>query len=111
MSAPKLSKRTLEMIVTNVSFPKYAFVKNLASNPENTVIGLVRNAQAARDRFDADGVANVHIVQVTSITDGPSLAQAAKEVESIVGDAGLDYLINNAAYISEVTGFKSLSDL
>ncbi|KAK2760404.1 hypothetical protein FQN54_002474 [Arachnomyces sp. PD_36] len=89
----------------------YGLLKNLASNPDNIVFGLVRNAQAARDRLAVDGITNVHVVQVTSITDSTSLSQAAQEVETIVGDSGLDCLINNAAYVSEVTAYTSLSDV
>jgi NAD(P)-dependent dehydrogenase (short-subunit alcohol dehydrogenase family) len=109
MSMSKYRKEFSIALWTN-AFSKYALIKNLASQPENTVIGLVRNVHDTKARLSADGIMNVHVVQVTSIVDGPSLSQAAKAVEAIVGDAGLDYLINNAAYVSEVTGYTTLLD-
>ncbi|PLB49884.1 NAD(P)-binding protein [Aspergillus steynii IBT 23096] len=88
----------------------YGFLKQLVLNPENTVFGLTRDADAARDRLAADGLASrVHIVQA-EITSHSSLQRTAKEVEVILGDKGLDVLINNAAYVSEVTAWKSLVD-
>ncbi|PON20608.1 hypothetical protein TGAM01_v210566 [Trichoderma gamsii] len=74
----------------------YALVKVLASNPLNTVIGLVRDATATRARLDADGVLNVHVV-VADICDDTALRKAAEETKRLLGGAGLDVLINNAA--------------
>jgi hypothetical protein len=40
-----------------------AFVKNLASNPENTVIGLVRNVADTEARIAEWKTSNIHIIQ------------------------------------------------
>ncbi|KAM0520742.1 hypothetical protein ACHAPE_003140 [Trichoderma viride] len=87
----------------------YALVKVLASNPLNTVIGLVRDATATRARLDADGVHNVHVV-VADIRDGTAVRKAAEETKRFLGGAGLDVLINNAAYVSEITVLTTLKD-
>ncbi|KPM42974.1 hypothetical protein AK830_g3545 [Neonectria ditissima] len=87
----------------------YAFLKVLALDPANTVVGLVRNVEAASRRLAADGVTNVHVFP-GDITDEASLKLAAEETGRIVGCKGLDVLINNAAYISETSALKSLQD-
>ncbi|KAH7045183.1 hypothetical protein B0J12DRAFT_757599 [Macrophomina phaseolina] len=88
----------------------YAFLQVLASDPENTVCGLVRNSRATRDRLAADQVSSVHLLEA-EITDEHARKRAAEDARHIFGNRGLDALINNAAYVSEVTALKSLQDL
>jgi hypothetical protein len=40
-----------------------AFVKNLATNPENIVIGLVRNVADTEARISEWKTSNIHIIQ------------------------------------------------
>ncbi|UKZ69226.1 uncharacterized protein TrAtP1_010236 [Trichoderma atroviride] len=87
----------------------YALVKVLASNPLNTVIGLVRDPTVTRARLDADGIFNVHVV-AADISDGTAVRNAAEETKRFLGGAGLDVLINNAAYVSVTTALTSLKD-
>jgi NAD(P)-dependent dehydrogenase (short-subunit alcohol dehydrogenase family) len=89
---------------------QYAFVEALASDPSNIVIGLARNKEATESRLATDGIMNAHILE-TDITDGKALELAAQQARQILGDKGLDVLINNAAYVSETTALKSLKDL
>jgi hypothetical protein len=89
---------------------QYAMLKVLAAEPSNTVIGLVRNKKATQDRLAADGVTSAHIL-ASDITDEQGLKLAAEAAGKILGDSGLDVLINNAAYVSDVTALKSLRDL
>ncbi|KAF2235985.1 NAD(P)-binding protein [Viridothelium virens] len=86
----------------------YAFIVHLASIPGNTVIGLVRNAESTRSRLVADGVNNITILQA-DITDRTALKKAADETTKITGGK-LDYLINNAAFLSHISAFKTLGD-
>ncbi|RWA05878.1 hypothetical protein EKO27_g9225 [Xylaria grammica] len=88
----------------------YAFVKTLASDPLNTVIGLARNKKATEERLHTDGIQNVHVLSA-DITDKAALNLAAEEARRILGSKGLDVLINNAAYAFGPTGLKSLQDL
>lgn len=85
-------------------------IKVLASDPLNKVIGLVRDATATRARLSADNISNVHIV-AADITDDKALKEAAEETKRFLGDAGLDILINNAAYVSKATELKNFKDL
>lgn len=84
----------------------YAFLQNLASNPENTVIGLVRNKQATQTRLSKDNITNATIIQA-DITDRASLRAAFAEVSTLTKNS-LDHLINNAALVSSRTAFRSL---
>ncbi|KAJ5766318.1 Short-chain dehydrogenase/reductase SDR [Penicillium nucicola] len=86
----------------------FQFVRHLAQNPENTVIGLVRNKAAAEAKAKEEGLHNVHMVEA-QYTDLPSLKAAAEVVKGITGGS-LDYLINNAAVMSKISEFKSLGD-
>lgn len=86
----------------------YAFVQHLAAIPGNTVIGLARNKDSTLKRLEKDGISNVSIVQ-GDITDRPSLKTAFTEISTIT-NGSLDYLINNAALVSERTAYKTLVD-
>ncbi|KAL4946311.1 hypothetical protein BDV06DRAFT_208787 [Aspergillus oleicola] len=89
----------------------WEFVRNLSSNPSNTVIGLVRN-KLATDKRAAEELSdrrNIHFVQ-GDITDVPSLKAAAAETSKITGGA-LDYLIGNGALVTFDDAFDSISVL
>ncbi|KAJ5306733.1 Short-chain dehydrogenase/reductase SDR [Penicillium antarcticum] len=86
----------------------FQFVRHLAQDPENTVIGLVRNKAAADAKAKAEGLQNVHMVEA-QYTDLASLKAAAEIVKDITGGS-LDYLVNNAAIISSISEFKGLGD-
>lgn len=94
------------MIHTNTT--QYAFVKQLASDPANTVMGIVRDIAATEQKLKKDGIKNVKIYKA-DITDLPALKAAAADVQATVG--GIDYLIANAAFVSGVTTLRNLSDL
>ncbi|KAJ5206324.1 Short-chain dehydrogenase/reductase SDR [Penicillium cf. griseofulvum] len=102
----------------------FEFVRHLAQNPDNTVIGLVRDKEAADSKAKAEGLHNFHMVEA-QYTDLGSLKvrthamndayhthffQKAAEVVKDITAGALDYLVNNAAIISHVSGFKSLGD-
>jgi NAD(P)-dependent dehydrogenase (short-subunit alcohol dehydrogenase family) len=88
---------------------QYAILKNLASDPSNTVIGLVRNRKAAEDRLAKDNI-SAHVVTADIVDEG-ALKLAAEEAQKILGDRGLDVLVNNAALIGGSDSLKSLKDL
>lgn len=93
-------------IHTNIT--QYAFVKQLASDPANTVIGIVRDIAATEKKLIEDGIKNVKVYKA-DITDLPALKTAAADIQATVG--GIDYLIANAAFVSGVTSLRNLSDL
>lgn len=87
----------------------YAWLKLLASNPNNTVIGMVRNKEATEQRLASDWITNVHLV-VADITNLGALQLAAQLVSRITGGS-LDVLINNAALLSQTSRSKTIVDL
>ena len=80
----------------------------LAKDPANTVIGIVRDKQAADKSVAADGFKNVTMLQA-DIADRKSLLSVREKVAEITG-GGLDYLINNAALIDKTSMGKTLDD-
>lgn len=84
----------------------------MASDPFNTVIGLVRNEQAAQDALgpEHDRFPNVFFV-VADITDLSALKLAAQRTEIILAGDGLDVVINNAAFMGDAESLKTLEDL
>ena len=87
----------------------YAFITHLASIPGNTVIGLVRNKAATEERLVKDQINNIHIL-TADINDVHALRAATAEVSKITNGAGLDVLINNAAYLSYDYATKTLEN-
>jgi NAD(P)-dependent dehydrogenase (short-subunit alcohol dehydrogenase family) len=88
---------------------KYEFVRQLSNNPSNIVVGLVRNKAATYERLAKDGIKNATIFEA-DITDFTALEKAAAEITKLTGGS-LDYLINNAALVSETSGAMDMGDL
>jgi NAD(P)-dependent dehydrogenase (short-subunit alcohol dehydrogenase family) len=88
---------------------QYAFIRHIASNSSNTVIGLVRNKAATDERLAKDGIKNVTIIEA-DITDYAALQKAAAETSKLTGGS-LDYLINNAALLFGKQDTMDLVDL
>ncbi|KAL2829082.1 hypothetical protein BJY01DRAFT_261396 [Aspergillus pseudoustus] len=86
----------------------FEFVRQLAANPENIVIGLVRNKASPETKAKSQGLTSIHFVEA-QYTDLASLKAAAETVRGITG-GGLNYLINNAASVSEVSELRTLGD-
>ena len=86
-------------------------MRNLSSNPSNTVIGLVRNKPATDKRatVELSDRKNVYFLQ-GDITDVASLKAAAAETSKITGGA-LDYLIGNGAFLTFDDAFDGPSAL
>lgn len=60
--------------------------------------------------MERDGVTNVHVL-AADVTDEAALRDAASETREILQGKGLDVLINNAGYISEISHLKGLDEL
>ena len=84
-------------------------MKTLAGNPENTVLGLARNKDAAENRIKSDGFDA--LILEADITDQAALTRAAETAAQFLEGNGVDVVINNAAYVSETTALKSFDDL
>ncbi|KAL2854590.1 hypothetical protein BJX68DRAFT_253877 [Aspergillus pseudodeflectus] len=89
----------------------WAFLSNLSSNPDNTVIALVRNKAGTEKRISEElsGRTNIHVVY-SDLDDYNSLEAAAAETAKITGGS-LDYLIANAAYLTTYDQFDPIGVL
>ncbi|KAK2800757.1 hypothetical protein FQN51_005897 [Onygenales sp. PD_10] len=86
----------------------FEFVRQISQDRQNTTIALARNKVAAEAKFAKEGIDNVHVVEA-QYTDFASLKRAADEVKEIT-NGSLDYLINNAGYISLFSQFLTFSE-
>jgi len=90
------------------------FIRQLSTNPDNLVIGLVRNVPDTLARLDDEDTTtsrrkNLHILPA-DLTSPSSLSKAAEALAKLLpSDSGLDNLIGNAALIAENTALKTLT--
>ncbi|KAF3019846.1 hypothetical protein E8E14_013366 [Neopestalotiopsis sp. 37M] len=100
-------------VVTGVSRGiGFEFVKQLSEDPNNLVIGLVRNKAATEKRVTEElgGPTNVHILQ-GDLTKYATLKQAAADTAEIVGERGVDYLVANGAIVSDLDAHDPIGAL
>ncbi|VDC05593.1 unnamed protein product [Peniophora sp. CBMAI 1063] len=83
----------------------FTLVKQLSADPSNLIIAACRSPEKA-DALKALG-GSVHLVQL-EVGDEDSIAKSVEPVRAILGDKGLDYLINNAGIAphEDTTSFK-----
>jgi NAD(P)-dependent dehydrogenase (short-subunit alcohol dehydrogenase family) len=74
----------------------YEWLRQLSSDPANTVIGLARMAASVESRLAADKITNVHILQA-DMADYNALNAAAADAAGVT-NGSVDYLIINGAY-------------
>ncbi|KIX98406.1 uncharacterized protein Z520_05707 [Fonsecaea multimorphosa CBS 102226] len=86
----------------------YGFIQFLSKDPDNVVVGLVRDKVATDRKIQQEGIKNVTILQA-DITDRQALLAARDVVKTLTGGS-LDYLINNAAYVSHLTTGRFLDE-
>ncbi|KAL1948586.1 hypothetical protein VTO73DRAFT_10392 [Trametes versicolor] len=79
----------------------FELVKQLLDSPNNLVIATCRNLDKATALSDLKNTTKgtLHIIQL-DVTDFANVRASVKEVEAILGDIGLDYLVNNAAIVA-----------
>lgn len=75
--------------------------KQLLQSPSNLVLASCRNpAKAdALQALTASSAGRLHVLPL-NVNDANSIESAAQAAEKIVGDKGIDYLINNAGAVS-----------
>ncbi|KAH6638612.1 hypothetical protein BKA67DRAFT_588952 [Truncatella angustata] len=101
-------------VVTGVSRGiGYGFLTFLTKDPNNTVIGIVRDKAGTLKKISEDpelkGRSNFHIVE-GDLASYDSLKKAAAETASITGGS-IDYLISNAGYIPLFDAFDPIDYL
>ncbi|RYO83504.1 hypothetical protein DL766_004970 [Monosporascus sp. MC13-8B] len=89
----------------------WELMKQLSSDPSNTVIGIVRNKPPTDKRVaeELSGRSNITILNA-DLSKRDTLKKAAAEAEAILG-GGLDYLFASAAYITDFDAFDGLGTL
>ncbi|KAI8965611.1 putative short chain dehydrogenase [Daldinia sp. FL1419] len=91
----------------------YELLRQLSQDPNDIVIGLVRDKPTTVKKISEDstlnGRSNFHILQADLI-DYDSLKASAAEAARITGGS-LDYLIGNAGYVSQFDSYEPLSVL
>ncbi|CDO69105.1 hypothetical protein BN946_scf185042.g7 [Trametes cinnabarina] len=86
-------------------------VKQLVASPDNLVIATCRNPEKATVLSDLKATAKgtLHIVQI-DVSDFTAIRAAGPQLESILGDVGLDYLINCAVVVRGISRTANSSD-
>jgi NAD(P)-dependent dehydrogenase (short-subunit alcohol dehydrogenase family) len=86
---------------TDTCAQQYEWLRQLSSQPENTVVGLARTVAPVIAKLSADGITNVHVIQA-DMADHKYLNVAAVEVSNIT-NGFIDYLIVNGAFSDPAT--------
>ncbi|KAI0353986.1 NAD-P-binding protein [Trametes cingulata] len=81
-------------------------VRQLLESPDNLVVAACRNPEkaAALNNLKSNAKGTLHIIQL-DVSDFDNIRASAKQLEPILGEIGLDYLINNAAIAAQDTAF------
>ncbi|KAL1948585.1 hypothetical protein VTO73DRAFT_10391 [Trametes versicolor] len=89
----------------------FELVKQLLTSPTNLVVGVCRDPEHATALADLKQTTQgtLHVIPL-DIADFDSVRASATQLERILGDTGLDYLINNAAIFTYDTAFTSDPD-
>ncbi|KZL77928.1 hypothetical protein CT0861_05688 [Colletotrichum tofieldiae] len=89
----------------------WAFLRTISDDPSNTIIGTVRNKEAAEKQI-ADKLGNrpnIHIVEL-ELGNFDSIKESVDWVSKITGGK-LDYIIANAAYVSPSSAWLPIGKL
>ncbi|KAJ4311246.1 hypothetical protein N0V94_008037 [Neodidymelliopsis sp. IMI 364377] len=90
----------------------FEFLKQISDDPENLVVGLVRDKDATKQKVmeELGERPTVHILHA-DLTSYATLKKAAADTAEIVGERGVDYLIANGAFMSDLDSFDSIGAL
>lgn len=77
------------------------FTRQLSQDPANVVIATARNPETAENLLELkpNAKAELHIVKL-DVASEESIRSGTEEAKRILGDRGLDYLLNNAGVVS-----------
>ncbi|KAK2039043.1 short-chain dehydrogenase [Colletotrichum somersetense] len=89
----------------------WAFLRQISNDANNIVVGTVRNKAAVEKKISDElaGRSNVHIVEV-EMTSYDSIKNSVDAVSEITGGK-LDYIIANAAYVSDWAPYDPIGKL
>lgn len=82
----------------------FEIVRQLLSSPTNVVVAAARTPEKASALKDLQKTAKgtLHVIKL-DVSDFESIRASAKDLLAILGDNGLDYLINNAAVVRTIS--------
>ncbi|KAH9852408.1 NAD-P-binding protein [Lenzites betulinus] len=85
----------------------FEIVRQLLESPENLVVAACRTPDKATalQELKTGSPEKLHIIQI-DVSDFDSIRAAAPELERILGETGLDYLVNNAGIVIVDTAFE-----
>ncbi|KAI9061967.1 NAD-P-binding protein [Trametes sanguinea] len=103
---PSASRPTTWLVTGSSRGIGLELVRQLVASPENLVVAACRNPDKATalKGLKANAKGTLHIIEM-DVSDFDSIRASAKQLEPILGEIGLDYLINNAAIASGATSF------
>ncbi|RFN42427.1 hypothetical protein FIE12Z_12822 [Fusarium flagelliforme] len=89
----------------------FEFMRLVSKNPDNVVVGIVRNKSVTEDKVakELPGRTNIHLLEA-DMTNYESLANTVPLVTKLVNGA-LDYVIANAGLIPDWSEFKSFEKM
>ncbi|KAK1529090.1 short-chain dehydrogenase [Colletotrichum costaricense] len=88
----------------------FEFLRQLSADANNIVIGVVRNAEATKQKVDAElQRKNIHVLQA-DLDDFDAIKTAVNAASEITGGS-IDYVIANAAFISTWSSYDGISVL
>ncbi|KAL8755941.1 MAG: hypothetical protein Q9199_003295 [Rusavskia elegans] len=100
-------------VITGVSSGiGFGLLKSISEDPQNLVVGLVRNKAATEQKVATElgKRSNVHILH-GDLTNYASLKQAAADTAKNVGERGIDYLVGNAGFPAQFDAYSPISEL
>ncbi|KAI0325665.1 NAD-P-binding protein [Cubamyces sp. BRFM 1775] len=103
---PSASRPTTWLVTGSSRGIGFELVRQLVESPNNLVVAACRTPEKAAALHDLKATAKgtLHLVRM-DVSDFDSIRASAKELEPILGEIGLDYLINNAAIAILDTAF------
>ncbi|KAI0653038.1 NAD-P-binding protein [Cubamyces menziesii] len=103
---PSASRPTTWLVTGSSRGIGFEIVRQLVDSPNNLVVAACRSPEKATalHGLKATAKGTLHLVQL-DVSDFDSIRAAAKPLEAILGEIGLDYLINNAAIAILDTAF------
>lgn len=84
-------------------------VRQLLENPENLVIAACRTPDKATalNGLKSSAKGSLHVIRL-EVTDFDSVRSVPKVIAPILGESGLDYLVNNAGIVRMLRGIIAL---
>ncbi|KAI9061966.1 C-signal [Trametes sanguinea] len=103
---PSAARPTTWLVTGSSRGIGFEIVKQLVANPTNLVVAALRTPEKAPALHGLKAAAKgkLHIVKLDA-SDFDSIRESVKQIDPILGDIGLDYLVSNAGILAHDTAF------